>query len=371
MVTVPQIGWGKYKGFEGPYFRGILPYVLPENPNEDDRRLRVVTSTEGATYDAVNMYDSCIVSIGLIQWCEASGYLTSKLLHGICEAGGSEAVLKALKPALAVSRADFRKNTVGQWKFFHGGIEVSSRGQMQELFLGCDGHEGSWSDENKANAKLWAISLANVWSDAKARQVQDTYTKKRLLGFILKDARQILFDGTADTGWNGMLRAAYISFAANNPQKANDNMVKAAATTTATKWSSAWCIHALKQMTFGPNIDIYGERYNKIRPWLEKLWFGVALPKDAGQLKLWVDSPVVLDVKESSEPPAPVVVPKLPPLPEIKQPAVEDVGEDRPTPVITLPEIHIEVESPKQETPAPTGVLGFILQLLTKLFMKK
>lgn len=369
MVKISDIGFGRYKGFEGPYFRGSLPYVIPENPTEDDRRLRVTTSTEGATYDAINMYDSCIVSIGLIQWCEAAGYLTSKLLHGVCEAGGSEAVLKALKPALALSRADFKKNIVGQWRFFHKGIEVTSRGQQQDMFLGCDGHENSWDEDKRANAKIWAISLANVWSDPLARKVQDDYTKKRLLGFVMKDARQILFDGTTDAGWNGMLRAAYISFAANNPQKANDNLVKAAGSTNAPKWSPAWCIHALKQMTFGPNIDIYGERYNKIRPWLEKLWAGVTLPKDAGQLKLWTDKPVVIEAKEELTIP-PVVIPKMPPLPTIQQPSIEDVGEDRSTPVIALPEVKIEATPPK-EVPASTGILSFILQLLTKLFMKK
>jgi hypothetical protein len=60
----------------------------------------------------------------------------------------------------------------------------------------------------------------------------------------------------------------------------------------------------------------------------------------------------------------------MPPLPSI-----QDNDEDRPTPVINLPEIHVEVELPPEPTkkePTPsTGILGFILQFLSKLFMKK
>lgn len=370
MVSVPKIGWGKYKGFEGPFFMGSIPYSLPTEPTEEDRRLRVVTATEGGTYDAVNMYDQCIVSVGLIQWCETAGYLTSRLLHGVCEAGGAQHLTQALKPALDASGAEFKKNLTGQWRFFLKGKEVTTRTQQQELFLGCDGREGSWTDEARSRARLWALCMANVWTDPKAREVQANFTKPRLMGFIIKDARQLLWDSTPDTGWNGMLRAAYLSFAANNPQKANDNVVKAAATTMARKWSPDWCIHVLKQLTFGPNIAIYGERYNKIRPWLEKLWSGVELPKDAGALKAWI-------AKTISVTPEPVVIPALPPLPVIEQPTVEEVGEDRPTVEVVLPEVLIEASKPGSPVPEELpsfksdGILAFILKLLMKLFGKK
>lgn len=385
MVTVPQIKWGSYSAFEGPYFMGSIPYTLPENPTEDDRRLRVVTSTEGATYDAVNMYDQCIISIGLIQWCEASGQLTSRLLHGVAAAGGADNLLKALKPALDLTKAEFKKNNINQWRFFHKGVEVASRAQMQALFLGCDGKKGSWdkpeTDPNaKSIAKMWAVCMANVWSDPKAREVQAEFTKRRLTGFIMKDARQLLWDSTPDTGWNGMLRAAYISYAANNPQKANDNTIKAASTTMAKKWSPEWCIHLLKVMTFGtddkPTPAIYGERYDKIRPWLERLWLGVALPKTHGELKKW-QLPKIGEAPSPVTPVPPVIIPPLPPLPEIKQPNVEDVGTDNPAPVQTLPEIIIDVDVPSPaeptvQVPTPSGgFLAVLFQLLMKLFGKK
>src|ERR1044072_5001599 len=152
MVTVNQVMWGKYKGFSGPYYKGMFRYELPENPSENDKRLRVCTSTEGGTYDAVNMYDRCIISVGLIQCCEAKYFLTSRLLHHVCETVSPDVVIKALRPALQLTNAEFKKNENEQWRFFQGGMEIKTEKQQQELFLGCDGKDGSWTPESTNRA---------------------------------------------------------------------------------------------------------------------------------------------------------------------------------------------------------------------------
>lgn len=54
-ITVNNIGWGSYTNYEGPFFRGTIPYTLPENPTEADLELLVLTSTEGGRYNAINM----------------------------------------------------------------------------------------------------------------------------------------------------------------------------------------------------------------------------------------------------------------------------------------------------------------------------
>jgi hypothetical protein len=67
MVDKSQIKWGEYKNYEGPYFIGSVPFSLSSNPSDDEKILAVITATEGGCYDSINMYDSCILSSGLIQ----------------------------------------------------------------------------------------------------------------------------------------------------------------------------------------------------------------------------------------------------------------------------------------------------------------
>lgn len=289
MVTVDNIKWGKYKKFEGPYFKGNIKYVAPQNPTESQRRLAVGCQTEGAAYDAVNMYDSCIVSVGLIQWCETH-YLTSRLLGHICENVSEDVVIDALAPALDITGSVFKKNKAGQWRFFFldKRDEVNSLGKQQELFLGTtvkdgkimpnDGTSECWNDGNRSIALLWASCFANVWLNKDARDVQASFTAQRLTGFLMPNAKKTLWDGTDDASWRGMFRAAFLSYAGNNPKIADEQLSLFCSQTKHVKWSSDWCIGALKQLTFGPNIAIYPARYTKIRPVLETHWEGVRLP---------------------------------------------------------------------------------------------
>lgn len=290
MVTTSDITWGKYKLFEGPYFKGQIKYVAPDNPTESQRRLAVGCQTEGAAYDAVNMYDSCIVSVGLIQWCETH-YLTSRLLGHICDNVSEDVVIDALAPALDITGAVFKKNVAKQWRFhfLDARGEVNSLSRQQELFLGSmknkdgqivpnDGKTGSWTPESKSIALLWASCFANVWVNADARNVQASFTAQRLTGFLMPNAKKTLWDGTNDESWRGMFRAAFLSYAGNNPKIADEQLTLFCSQTKHDKWSPEWCVGALKQLTFGPNIAIYPNRYAKIKPMLEKHWDNVKLP---------------------------------------------------------------------------------------------
>jgi hypothetical protein len=315
---------------------------------------------------------SCIVSIGLIQWCEAQYYLSSKLLHAVAEAGCADIIQKALTPALQSCKASFKKNAAGQWRFFldeprdftSGGKtitlpvgEVNSSQKQQALFLGCDGKLGSWSDENKAQAKLWAACLANVWVDTSAQAAHVAYTKQRLMGFVMATSKTVLWDGTSDSGWQGMMRAAFISFAGNNPNLANVHLLKAVSELKSTKWSPEWCTGVLKEMTFGPNISIYSTRYDKIRPLLEQMW-SVSLPKTALELKAW------LEPEQSS------VVEAVPVIAPVEEP----VPSPSPVPVSPIPPDQITtVRFPAPVVPASNsggGIFTFLLNLITSLFKK-
>ena len=291
-VTIDKIKWGSYGGFEGPYFKGEHAYVAPEKPDVPDKFLATIAATEGSAFDAINMYDRMIVSVGVIQWGEASQYSVSDMLGLVVERINLEYVLKCISPALVLSNATFAKNRVGSWRFAFNdsGGDVNTVEKQRNLFLNGKGATGSWNAESTLVAKTWAMCLANVWDDQRARDAQVEYTKKRLMGFVTSKAKEILFSDVTQvqsSGWPGAVRAAYISFAANLPAVASQHLEIAAAQATCEKWSEEWCISVIRELTFGPGIKIYPERYEKIRPVVEK-FFGVALPKTAADLKAGV-----------------------------------------------------------------------------------
>jgi len=291
MVKPEEIGWGKYKSFEGPYFRGSRRFVTPASPTVEERQLSVVTATEGGCLDAVNMYDRCIVSVGLIQWCEASYFLTSKLLGAVAEHDAS--LLAPLERVLSDSSASFKKDASGRWRFFrqdsaiHVPSVVDEKPEQDALFLlRSDGTAGSWDGESAARAKEWAAGLANVLVQDAAVAVQIPYTARRLRSFATREAAAILWDGSWDDGLTGAIRAAFLSFAANLPAVASSHLVKAVAASPSPKWSLEWSEDVLRELTFGPGVAIYPGRYDKIRPVLESA-YGVDLPDLAAELKEW------------------------------------------------------------------------------------
>ena len=55
MVQPSDIGWGGYGGYEGPFFRGVIPFDASHLPTFEDKAVAVITATEGGHYDAINM----------------------------------------------------------------------------------------------------------------------------------------------------------------------------------------------------------------------------------------------------------------------------------------------------------------------------
>jgi len=365
MVTPNQCLWAKYGTYEGPWVRGTRGMKLPLNPTEDDRRAYVLSSTEGK-YDSVNFYDSCICSVGSLQLCEKF-YLVSNLLGYVVKQCGENVVLSALKPALDASNATFKLNRGGAWRFFFNDIrgEVNSLALQQELFLKCDGKIGSWTPEAKDHAKLWAACMANVFQTDATCLAQIDYVKSKLTSFVLKSAKNELWDGTSDEGVNGAVRAAYISFAANNPTRASEALTAHVKETTSQKWSEDWLIELLQKMTFLSGVKIYPIRYNAIRGPLEQLW-NVSLPKSAEDLKTW------------SKAPDPVVPQVLPTPPEVTPTPVQDppvtVQSDdviKPIEPQPVPETHPDVTQEKKETVVyqQPSLFTFILNLFKSLLL--
>lgn len=287
---LPLIKWGSYKSFEGPYVHGTRKFSLPSNPTPEHKILGVVTSTEGGSMDGVNMYDTCIVSCGLIQWCEARYFLTSKMLSYM--ASRDPSVLGPLKPAMDLTGSEFAEIKPGTWRFrYRDGRPVNRRDLQAALFLGgATGAKGAWNDEAKEVAKLWCRCFNETFAQDSTFDLQVAYTAARLRSFSLASARNTLFsEDLPDEGLVGTVRAAFLSFAANNPTIAAKQLAIAVEGTRAKKWSRDWVIACLKQMTFGPNIAIYPGRYNKIRVPLER-YYGVDLPDFQQELREWRES---------------------------------------------------------------------------------
>lgn len=284
MTKVEDIGWGSYQEFEGPFYRGKVKFELPSSPTLVDKQLAAITAVESGHYDAINMYDRMIVTVGLIQWGEANTFSVSKMLGHLCESGLESVVQSHLKPALNASGASFKISKNNNWRFFIGDLEVNSVLLQQKLFLRCDGRKGSWTEQNKNHAKLWAACLASVFEDPKTREVQKRYTANRLLGFVMANARKSLFEDNASTDWAEATRAIYLTFAINLPRIAGEMF--SSTKFVGNKWSKDWCLCLIKRLTFGPNIKIYPKRYDAIRPVIEKL-FSIDLPKSSNDLMSW------------------------------------------------------------------------------------
>lgn len=292
MVSTNDIGWSSYLSYEGPFWRGATKLAPILNPTTVQKELDVLMATEsGGHVDAVNAYDRMIVSVGLIQYGEASQFSVSDILGQICTRDPS--LLDPLQPALVQSGTVFHPNSAGRYRFFFQDArgEVKTLQEQQQLFLlHSNGQKGSWDDASKTYAKTWVACLANVLAQPEAQLVQVDYITARLRGFATPAAQGILWgsgDPSADaSGWPGAIRAAYLSFAANLPSVASSHLLKIVAQSTSPKWSSDWCTQILQELTFGPNIAIYPARYNAIRPVLENL-FGVDLPDFSANLQAW------------------------------------------------------------------------------------
>lgn len=289
MVAASDIGWGKYRQYEGPFYRGKFGYVLPASPSEADRQLAVITATEGGHYDAWNGYDVCGWTSGLIQWCERNQYSVSDMLGAVCE--HDEDLIQGVDELGAEFGLKFEKNEKARYrfKFKDGRGEVDSLVEQNQLFYQTgDGTQGSWTSTTSLYAKRWAAVISTVWENAEARRIQNDYTAKRLGGFMLAFAKSV-FSSMPDTDLARGLMAAYLSFAANNPTWAN-NSLRTAVTCNPhiPAWSSDWAVAILREMTFGPGVAIYPHRYEAIRPVLENL-YGMNLPDMSVDLQAWTE----------------------------------------------------------------------------------
>jgi hypothetical protein len=286
MATAANIGWGKYNGYEGPFYRGKHHYKLPtENATEDDRRMAVLASTEGAI-DAINMYDSCVISATAIQLCEKY-FFVSNVLGSVASLDRS--LIAPVDSQASSGGLDFKQRSDGRWRFFFRDArgEVNSLAEIRQCYLlNSTGKKGTWDDESKLYAKQWAAAVATVFENHDAQRVAVKFVGDRLRMFWAKFAKEFFANAPMDDPEALCAINAYTSFAANNPKYAGRHLRKFVETTNETPWTPPWVIGLLKELTFGPKIAIYPTRYNAIRKKLEPM-YSIDLPDFATELRQW------------------------------------------------------------------------------------
>ncbi len=277
-VTPSQIKWGSYNIYEGPFFPGVVPYQMPENPDFADKLLRTITATEGGAFDAINMYDSCILSVGVIQLCEKASLKVTNMLGQCAET--EQAFIKDVLSQLPYP-ADFKRNARNQWRlmFLDGRGEVDTPEQMRLMYLGgSSGQKGGYTDEQRAHACEVAAAFASLWDSPGMRAAQIAHLKPTLPSYVMARSRKILWDNPSEEGIWGAFKAAVVSYGANLPATADKLFFEAAQSPA---WASASDLDkytmAMRSIVFGSKVTIWPGRYKKIHPVLEKL-FDVDLP---------------------------------------------------------------------------------------------
>lgn len=277
--------------YEGPFWPGkSTPFVLPEVPTEEDKILAVVCACEGGSYSAINMYDGPpVLSSGLIQFIEGRYFVVGQMIaHALARSKNAAEGFYAFMEPRGYSLS--RKNG-GAWFFFdYNGTRIDTVEKQNSFFRGgTDGTKGTWGDNQKNTAKDWAAAVATVWEDAEAQKAQREFTLERLKQFAVGSSqRMVKFAENNNSPIAQAFVAAYISFAVNNPTRANKHLGIVADRYGGFrwKWDKKFFVEVMKELTFGPKIAIYPHRYNAIRPVLEKL-YSVDLPDFAEELERW------------------------------------------------------------------------------------
>ncbi len=288
MVSAGQVGWGRYSVFEGPVFFGHQKLRLVEPHDSDNMKLmQVITATEGGAFDAVNMYDKCIMTVGVIQWCDAAPQLSVCDMLGALDAAGCE--LTEIRQFADKIGYSLGRTPGGKFRFIRaGGNAVDTQEEQRQLYFGgSSGRQGAWSAQHKTHARIMAAAMASSFQGAREQQAQIDFTAPKLTQFAGANGRKVFFSESSPKGpLMDAMRAAYLSYAANLPVVA-DRMLGSVGTDGI--GTEKWAFKALQKMAFGPGIALYPERYNKIRPHLERL-YGVDLPDFARDIQKALDN---------------------------------------------------------------------------------
>lgn len=290
-----EVRWGKYDKFEGPWCPGDVPFTLSKQPSLDERILATITATEGGKWNAVNMYDRCICTVGLIQWCEAGQFSVSDMIQKFLDVGGN---IDALRPVMEWGGLEFKKHE-GKGRFWMGGKVVTQFEQSKLFRLNSDGKIGNWDANSQRYAKLWTSSLAKLFAIPLCIETQRKFTIARVRNYFTLNESKEWIQRAVSEGTPGAdaFICGYLSFAANNPTWAYAALKDGLSKTTAEPFSTDWLVTIFDSLTWHPNVSIYPHRYNKIRPVLETM-FGIDLPDLSEDLRTFRSQGEILAIDQ-------------------------------------------------------------------------
>ncbi len=339
MIDPSQVRWAKYRTFEGPVFAGNMPVPAAGLDAPFHAKVLAITAAaEGGGFNATQMWDSGLLSVGAIQFIDAGTFNVCNMLGEVADKCGLGLLLQKLQPALNVSNAQFGKTSDGKWRFSQNGVIVNTTAAQKMLYFGdMNGNAlGSYDDKKRLRVKAWVVCMANVWDIPGACDVQMEFTLRNLKsGFVWGNLKSELFSsGVSEDGYIGAMKAMLLAYAVNAPAVVV-KMYDGARNNGKEKFSPEWCLEVLRHVVVNGNIDVWKARWGAKLPLVETA-FGVKLPtyKElvARQWKVEEPSPPAPEPEPIPDPaPIPEPTPVEPPVPVAPEPT------PAPTPDLIVP----------------------------------
>ena len=364
MIDVSQVRWTKYRTFEGPVFVGNMPVPSASRSSPFHAKVLAITAAaEGGGFNATQMWDSGLLSVGAIQFIDAGTFNVCNMLGEVADKCGIHLVNQKLQPALDMCNAVFFKNAEGRWRFSHNGATVNTTAAQKMLYFGDASANtlGSYDDKKRLRVKTWVACMANVWDIPGATDVQMEFTLRNLKsGFVWGNLKSELFaDGVSEDGYLGVTKAMLLAYAVNAPAVVV-KMYDVAKSNGKEKFSPEWCLEVLRHVVVNGNIDVWKARWGVKLPFVKKA-FGVTLPTYAQLVaRAWDSSSLIVD---PTDPPTPAPAPPSPsptsePIPTPPEPEPKPLPTPRPEPVPPTPLVV-----------PPSGAFAILVQLV-KMMME-
>lgn len=276
-VKEKQIRFGSYKQYSGPWFPGSIKFKTPENPDFLEKCLAVTTSTEGGSINAYNGYDSCISSVGLIQYCNK--YRLVERMLGACidyEYENLNHINSFL--SLLPTPVQMKKNRIGKWSYFMENVEVSSEPLMRKMFFnGSSGLKGEWNKQDENHAIKVASIFSSMWDINSMVRGQIEFSKKNVTSYVTDTSRRIT-SGMSEDSYDGAIRAMIVSYSANIPSMAEKCLRRVSSRENWRGLDSREKFTILaNEFVLNSGVGIWPERYGKIEKVISLL-FDVDIP---------------------------------------------------------------------------------------------
>lgn len=201
--------WTGYLGTQG--WASFGPSIPPPTDTPERFYVAIACLAEAprGCPGAINMYDSCVLSIGYIQLCQKY-HLATELLSYLSDHG---------IPQLYSDSLQASKVSLSQGRLY------SEDGKLVEdyrdvFYAGSNGK--AWTSKQREHALRWGQGIQDTLILPEAVPLQIDFLASRIHQWVSPRARRILWNSNGP--WAEPIRAAYLSYAINNPSLADRNL---------------------------------------------------------------------------------------------------------------------------------------------------